>query len=385
MKKQNGFTLVEILISLALVGVLSVVAINTLKTRDMSEEFTAKRDKAAMNIEGVIHQAMFDQKKDELVSIGDVTGFVNEKLSAGGGGVMRDGAVYAISAISEGDYIAELTIDVNGDIVPNAENQDQFKYKINKFGNLILASIAPEGATEPGGNEPPVTPPEEPDDEEPCPEGTHDEGGTCVPDEEPGPEGTHEEGDTCVPDEEPCPEGTHKEGDTCVPDEVVCPEGTLKLGDKCMEIVCKQGTVKVGNQCIPDPDPVCPEGTIEFNGQCLEKIEPELVCNENEVKIGDTCVPKPEPMCESPYVLVNGECVIVKPHPDEGDDDCPAGYVREGAYCNPARGGSGGGGGGGGGGSHFVIDEPSNGGVWTEVGVGDGTGTIHHSPFHNAY
>ena len=68
MKRRNGFTLTEILIALAIVGVLSAVAINTLRTRDMSEEYTAKRDKAIMNIEGVVHQAMFDLKKDELTS-----------------------------------------------------------------------------------------------------------------------------------------------------------------------------------------------------------------------------------------------------------------------------------------------------------------------------
>ena len=43
MKRRNGFTLTEILIALVLVGVLSAVVINTLRSRDMSEEFTAKR------------------------------------------------------------------------------------------------------------------------------------------------------------------------------------------------------------------------------------------------------------------------------------------------------------------------------------------------------
>ena len=143
MKKQNGFTLVEILISLALVGVLSVVAIQTLRTRDMSEEYTAKRDKAAMNIEGTIHQAMFEQKREELGAVSDVQNFINEKLQAGNGGgynLMRDGTAYSFSASGGDDYIGELTLDVNGSIAPNIVGEDIYKYKINSRGNLILAN-----------------------------------------------------------------------------------------------------------------------------------------------------------------------------------------------------------------------------------------------------
>ncbi len=152
MKKQNGFTLVEVLISLALVGVLSVVAIQTLRTRDMSEEFTAKRDKAAMNIEGVIHQAMFEQKREELGSVGDIQGFINEKLQAGSGNgysLMRDGTAYSFSSNGDGDYAGELTLDVNGSIAPNVAGEDIYKYKINSRGNLILANNTESDNTPP--------------------------------------------------------------------------------------------------------------------------------------------------------------------------------------------------------------------------------------------
>ena len=134
MKRRNGFTLTEILIALAIVGVLSAVAINTLRTRDMSEEYTAKRDKAIMNIEGVVHQAMFDLKKDELTSLDqEVVNAIKEKLEANTNGdysVMRDGTAYTIKAADGNDgYIADLVIDVNGDVAPNAENQDLYNYQ----------------------------------------------------------------------------------------------------------------------------------------------------------------------------------------------------------------------------------------------------------------
>ena len=140
MKEANGFTLVEVLISLALIGVLSVVAINTLRNRDMSEEYTTKRDKAVMNIEGVIHQAMFDSQLEELISLSNVTGAINDHLYAGtsnGKSIMRDGTAYSLAEKNEEDYVGELTIDVNGSIEPNIEGQDIYKFLLNRKGNLV--------------------------------------------------------------------------------------------------------------------------------------------------------------------------------------------------------------------------------------------------------
>ena len=213
MKRQNGFTLVEVLIALALVGVLSVVAINTLRTRDMSEEYTAKRDKAAMNIEGTVHQIMFDNRQDEIISFDDsFINKVNEHLKAGTseiGPLMRDGSAYAITAVNEGDYVANLTIDVNGDIAPNSDNQDIYHYKVTKNGNLLLTSIAPEY----------VAPEPEP---EPTPE----------------------------PDPEPVPP-PKKDDDK----PVVCGSGQIKIGNSCFTLPKPKPDPKPDPKPQPQPEP----------------------------------------------------------------------------------------------------------------------------------
>ena len=414
MERKNGFTLVEILISLALIGVLSVVAINTLKSRDMSEEFTAKRDKAAMNIEGVIHQAMFEQKREELTSIGEVQGFINEKLQAGSGGgysLMRDGAGYAIAAGGGDGYVGELTIDVNGDIVPNVEGEDIYKYKITPNGNLLLATIAPEGGNGGGGGEPqPSQPQEQPDEPEECGADEVLVNGKCEPKP---PECGEDEvlvNGKCEPKPPECGEGEVLVNGKCEPEEEPepepCPEGTLRIGDKCAEIVCPTGTVKVGNKCEtvpdePDEPEECPEGTFKFGDQCLKKLDPEVICKANETKVGDQCVPNPE-LCPIGTHYVNGKCIIYEADIDDDDDDnepitpeddvahCLPGHIYVDGNCmipQPDNGGSSGGGGGGGGGGcgHFFTQEDNH-HVWTEVGTGDGTGTIHHyGNRNNAY
>ena len=124
MTKQRGFTLVEILIALALVGILSIVAINTLRSRDLKEEYTAKRDKAVMNIQGVVKEAMFDGARIQLSSYDDVKDNVLKRLKASMSGdrvLMRDGTVFTVTAIPDSYYVAEFVIDTNGDISPNKE------------------------------------------------------------------------------------------------------------------------------------------------------------------------------------------------------------------------------------------------------------------------
>ena len=145
MKKQRGFTLVEILIALALVGILSIVAINTLRSRDLKEEYTAKRDKAVMNIQGVVKEAMFDGACIQLSSYDDVKDNVLKRLKANVSGndvLMRDGTVFTVSAITDSYYVAEFVIDTNGDVSPNKEGYDIYKYKLDANGNMIPSSDA---------------------------------------------------------------------------------------------------------------------------------------------------------------------------------------------------------------------------------------------------
>ena len=66
MLKKKGFTLMEVLIALALVGVLSAVAIGVFKQRDNTTEYTSMRDKAVMNMQGVVKEGMVLDRTDSL-------------------------------------------------------------------------------------------------------------------------------------------------------------------------------------------------------------------------------------------------------------------------------------------------------------------------------
>ena len=48
--KRTAFTLAEVLIALGLVGILSAVAIQTMKHNDHKSEFDALKNKSTMNI-----------------------------------------------------------------------------------------------------------------------------------------------------------------------------------------------------------------------------------------------------------------------------------------------------------------------------------------------
>lgn len=112
--------------------------------------------------------------------------------------------------------------------------------------------------------DPPLPPPELPPGRSPCPVGTIDIMGHCIPIDPDKPIRTCEEGyydpvtDDCVVID--CPPGTIKVGDTCVPIEDPCPEcpfGTLDpVTCDCNYDTsgCPPGYLRVGSLCLKLPD-----------------------------------------------------------------------------------------------------------------------------------
>lgn len=68
-----------------------------------------------------------------------------------------------------------------------------------------------------------------------CPEGQHEDNGSCVVDALTCPVGEHEENEECVSDVVTCPEGQHEDGGSCVVDDLTCPVGEHEEDSACVD------------------------------------------------------------------------------------------------------------------------------------------------------
>ena len=63
--KRTAFTLAEVLIALGLVGILSVVAVQTMKQNDHVAEFEALKNKSVMNVQASCVMLCIRQKPEK--------------------------------------------------------------------------------------------------------------------------------------------------------------------------------------------------------------------------------------------------------------------------------------------------------------------------------
>lgn len=159
MLKKKGFTLMEVLIALALVGVLSAVAIGVFKQRDNTTEYTSMRDKAVMNMQGVVKEGMVLDRTDSLDTYDAAWDRVVEKLGMvslpDGSYATRDGVVFSAAANTDPEksgYIAKVEMDVNGDKLPNMDDIDKYTYYLDRWGNLVPSALADKGSSSPSGD-----------------------------------------------------------------------------------------------------------------------------------------------------------------------------------------------------------------------------------------
>ena len=179
--KRMAFTLAEVLIALGLVGILSAVAIQTMKQNDHAAEFDALKNKSTMNIQASMHDAMYKVRAGEIITEGDplidasidsLKAKVEDALVSKGEKPfpnayifdpdpdtvwefkgMRDGVYFAIDTdktkLTETSAVARVAIDVNAEAGPNNNGKDQLLLYMDKYGNLGIVPPPKTGCDEP--------------------------------------------------------------------------------------------------------------------------------------------------------------------------------------------------------------------------------------------
>ncbi len=164
--KRKGYTIAEVIITLAIIGVVAALTIPPFVTNYRKQSYATSLSKAVANFENAMTTTMMRDGVNDLFSTNawkaSAANFSNNlnfaiKSSSVSGSTkiisLKNGAVYRITTQnSDGNAKKELevlnagtnmtakagevTIDINGDAKPNTIGRDQFKYLIGSDGIL---------------------------------------------------------------------------------------------------------------------------------------------------------------------------------------------------------------------------------------------------------
>lgn len=152
--KKLGFTLAEVLISLAIVGVIAAMTIPTLSSNTQQQSNDAKEKVAVSDLENAFTMMMVQENATELaetkiwasnatvtdelekyIKITSSTTFSDSDSCAEGSTCFKTkkGTDVQFTKNTSG---ATIVIDVNGSKKPNVSNKDQFTYTLTADGLL---------------------------------------------------------------------------------------------------------------------------------------------------------------------------------------------------------------------------------------------------------
>ena len=167
--KKTGFTLAEVLISLAIVGVVSAIAIPTFVSNTQAQSNVAKLSTVASALENALTTMIASEAAIDLTdttfgkeysksistALGELSKFLKFSESEGHGDtpyggitaaewkLTKSGAYLGFEAKSDdnatANSIGRILIDVNGGTKPNKEGKDIFAYAIGEDGILYPA------------------------------------------------------------------------------------------------------------------------------------------------------------------------------------------------------------------------------------------------------
>ncbi len=166
--KKKGFTLAEVLITLAIIGTVAAITLPALMTDTTSAQIGPKLAKAVSMFEQA-NEAMLNANSVDTLSdagllgstatySGELAKYLKGTTSGTTSFLTKDGMLYtfSITAASPANSsdpghlqrIGDVTVDINGNSKPNIDGTDKFYFSWWNDG-----SLRPKGATNWGGND----------------------------------------------------------------------------------------------------------------------------------------------------------------------------------------------------------------------------------------
>ena len=142
---KKGFTLAEVLITLAIIGVVAALTIPSLVTRVQKANIGPTLAKVVNTLENVNIKALNDNEARNLTDIvseeDGYAAFLDGKLNGyreDNDVYTKDGIEYSCHTVANLDpFIHRVEVDINGDDEPNEKNEDQFTFFVDPSGRVI--------------------------------------------------------------------------------------------------------------------------------------------------------------------------------------------------------------------------------------------------------
>ena len=137
--KKIGFTLAEILISLAIIGIVAAICIPTLGTSARKQANLTTMKVTVSDFENAFNNMMISEAKEEITSVNDWN--TTEKLSNFikiNGNKTKNGTEFTIKNTT-------LILDINGsNSKPNKDGVDIFELNIDEYGLIDTSKYTSE-------------------------------------------------------------------------------------------------------------------------------------------------------------------------------------------------------------------------------------------------